>query len=84
LVISLNTKYFSRTFYLLSAFTHTSIENNIRVIKSIRMKWSGYAARVGESRGAYRVRRNLRERDHLEAPGVEWEGNIKMVLQEVG
>jgi hypothetical protein len=28
--------------------------------------------------------RNLRESDHLEAPGVEWEGNIKMVLQEVG
>jgi hypothetical protein len=38
MVISLNTKYSSRTFYLLSAFTHTPIENNIRVIKSIRIK----------------------------------------------
>jgi len=37
-----------------------------------------------ESRGAYWVWKNLRERYHLEAPGVEWEGNIKMVLQEVG
>ena len=44
----------------------------------------GHAARVGESRGAYRVWRNLRERDHLETSGVEWEGSIKMVLQEVG
>jgi len=43
----------------------------------------GYAARMGESRGVYRIWRKLRERDHLEAPGVEWKGNIKMVLQEV-
>jgi len=60
------------------------MENTIRVIKSIRMKWSGHATRTGESKGAYRVWRNLRERDHLEAPGVEWEDNIKIVLQEVG
>jgi hypothetical protein len=37
-----------------------------------------------ESRGAYWVWKTLRERDHLEAPGVEWGSNIKMVLQEVG
>jgi len=48
------------------------------------MKWSGNAARMGESKDAYRVWRNPRERDHLEAPGVEWEDNIKMVLQDVG
>jgi hypothetical protein len=84
LVISLNTKYSSRISYLLSAFTHTSTENNIQVIKSIRMKWSGHAARMGESRGAYRFWRKLREEDYLEAPGVEWEDNIKMVLQGMG
>ena len=27
---------------------------------------------------------NLKERDHLEDPGVRWEDNIKMDLQEVG
>jgi hypothetical protein len=27
---------------------------------------------------------NLRDRDHLEVPGVKWEDNIKMYLQEVG
>jgi len=39
---------------------------------------------MGESRGAYRVWKNVREIYHLEAPVVKWEGNIKMVLQEVG
>jgi len=27
---------------------------------------------------------SLRERDHLEDPGIDWEDNIKMYLQEVG
>ena len=27
---------------------------------------------------------NLREGDHLEDPGIDWEDNIKMDLQEVG
>ena len=39
---------------------------NIRVIKSRRMRWEGYAARMGRvevCRGLWR--RNLRERDHL-------------------
>ena len=27
---------------------------------------------------------NLRERNHLENPGVRWEDNIRMDLQEVG
>jgi hypothetical protein len=29
-------------------------------------------------------RGNLRETNHLEDPGVRWENNIKMDLQEVG
>jgi hypothetical protein len=33
--------------------------------------WAGHVARMGEKRGAYRVFvGNLRERDHLEDPGV--------------
>jgi hypothetical protein len=39
---------------------------------------------MGEIRGAYRVLwGNLRERDHLENPGV-WENNIKIYLHDVG
>jgi hypothetical protein len=29
--------------------------NIIRVIKSRRLRWAGYEARMGETRGAYRV-----------------------------
>jgi len=29
--------------------------NVVRVIKSRRMRWAGYVARMGESRGMYRV-----------------------------
>jgi hypothetical protein len=41
------------------------------VIKSRRMRWAGHVALVGERRGACRFwRGNLRERDHLEDPGI--------------
>jgi hypothetical protein len=29
--------------------------NSFRVIKSIRMRWTGHVARLGERRGVYRV-----------------------------
>ena len=32
-----------------------SSPNIVRVIKSRRMRWAGYVARMGEDRGAYRV-----------------------------
>ena len=32
-----------------------SSQNNIRVIKSSRMRWEEHVARVGERRGVYRV-----------------------------
>jgi len=32
-----------------------SSSNIIRVIKSRRMRWAGHVARMGESRGVYRV-----------------------------
>jgi hypothetical protein len=41
-----------------------SVPNIVRVIKSRRMRWAGHVARVGESRGVYRVLvGNLRERE---------------------
>jgi len=48
-----------------------SSPNIIRVIKSRRMRWAGHIARLGEMRGVYRVCcGNLRERYHLEGPGI--------------
>jgi len=32
-----------------------SSPNNVRVIKSRRMRWAGHVARMGERRGVYRV-----------------------------
>jgi hypothetical protein len=62
-----------------------SSPNIIRVIKSRRMRWAGYVARVGGKRGAYRI---LVERPDgsrpLERPRRRWENNIKMDLQDVG
>jgi hypothetical protein len=44
----------------------------VRVIKSKRMRWAGHVARMGTSRGVSRVCwGNLRERDHMEDPGVD-------------
>jgi hypothetical protein len=38
-----------------------------------------------ERRDIYRILvGNLREKDHLEEAGLEWEDNIKMDLEEVG
>ena len=44
---------------------------NFRMIKSRRMRWAGHVARMGKGRGVYRVLvGKLRERDHLEDPGL--------------
>jgi len=49
------------------------------VIKSRRMGWVGHVARMGERRSVYRVWwENLRERDHLEDPGVD--GRVILTL----
>jgi len=51
----------------------------VRVIKTRRMRWAGHVARMEET--AFRWG-NLRERNHLGDPDVEF--NIKVDLQEVG
>jgi hypothetical protein len=57
----------------------------IRMIKSRRMKWAGYVARIGEGRGAYRVLVWEPEgKGALGRPKQRWEENIKMGVQEVG
>jgi len=59
--------------------------NTVRMIKSIRMRWAGHVARVGERKDAYRVLVGKLERKRpLGRPRRSWDDNIKMHLQEVG
>ena len=55
--------------------------NIIRVIKSRRLWWTGHVARMGKSRGAYKVLMGKREgRNHLEEPGADRRIILKWVL----
>ena len=67
----LNVVYFSR--------------NIFRVVKPRRMRRAGHVARMGESRGAYRVLVGKSEgkRPHGR-PRRRWKDNIKMDLRDVG
>ena len=59
--------------------------NNVRVIKSRRMKWAGNITRTGERRGVNRVLVEKTEgKRPLGRPRRRWEDNIKMDLREVG
>ena len=61
-----------------------SSPNNVRVIKSRRMRWAGHVARMGDERGMCRVLvGNQREGDHWGDLGIDgW--IILGHLQEVG
>jgi len=49
------------------------------------MRWAGYVARIGKSRGLCRVLVGKPEgKKPLGRPRRRWENNIKMDLQEVG
>ena len=53
----------------------------VRVIKSRRLRWAGYVARVGEGRGVYRVLVGKPEgKRPLGRPRRRREDNIKMDL----
>ena len=59
----------------------TAQTNNVRVIKSRRMRWAGHVARVGERRGIHRVLVGEPEgKRPLVRPRRRWEDNIKMDL----
>jgi hypothetical protein len=59
--------------------------NIIRIMKSRRMRWAGYVARMGEKRNAYRLLVGKpEERRPLGRPRLRWVDNIRMDLVEVG
>jgi hypothetical protein len=57
----------------------------IRNIKSRRMRWAGYIARMGEKRNAYRILVGKPEgKRPLGRPRRRWDDNIRMDLREIG
>ena len=62
-----------------------SLPNNVRVVKSRRMRWAMHVVRMGEGRGVHRFLVGKPEgKRPLGRPRRRWEDNIKMDLQEVG
>jgi len=60
------------------------LSDNVRVVKSRRMRWEGHVARTGEGRGERTVLVGKPEgKRPLGRPRRRWEDNIKMDLQEV-
>ncbi|PNF43455.1 hypothetical protein B7P43_G11492 [Cryptotermes secundus] len=56
-----------------------------RMIKSRRMRWAGYVARMGERQNAHRILMGKPKREKpLGRPRRRWVDNIKMDLREIG
>jgi hypothetical protein len=54
-------------------------------VKSRRMRWVGYVARIGDRGGAYKdLVGGCEGRRPLRRPRPTWEDNIKMDFQRVG
>jgi hypothetical protein len=57
----------------------------IRIIKSRRMRWAGYVARMGENSNAYRILVGMPEgKRPLGRPRHRWVDNIIMDLRQIG
>jgi hypothetical protein len=66
-------------------YSLNSSPNIVRVIKSRRMRWAGYVARMGKGKGVYRVPvGRLEGKRPPGKPRRRWEDNIKMDLREIG
>ena len=62
-----------------------SSPNIVWVIKSRKMRWAGYVARMEEGRGVHKVLMGEPEgKRSFWRPRLRWEDNIKMDLEEVG
>jgi hypothetical protein len=56
----------------------------IRMIKSRRVRWAGYVARMEEKSNAYSVLGNQKRKRPLGRPRRRWEDNIGMDPKDVG
>jgi len=57
--------------------------NIVRVIKSRRMRWAGHVARMGEGEACTGFWwGNLRERDQLEAPGLDGKIILRWIFRK--
>ena len=60
-----------------------SSTNIVRAIKSTLVRWVGHVARTGKRRGRYGILvGNLREKDHLEDPGVDRRIILRWIFRE--
>ena len=61
------------------------LPNIVRVIKSRRLRWAGYVARMEEGRNAFKILTGkCTEKRPLGRPRRRWEDNIRMDLEEIG
>jgi hypothetical protein len=58
-----------------------SSPNIARVVKSRRLRQAGHVTRIGEKGIQGFCGENLRERDHLEDPGVDWRIILKRTFK---
>ena len=59
--------------------------NIVRVIKSTRLRWAGYVARMEEGRSAFKILTGKPTgKRPLGRPRRRWEDNIRMDLEEKG
>ena len=59
--------------------------NIVRVIKSRKLRWAGYLARMEEGRSAFKILTGKPKRKRpLGSPRRRWEDNIRMDLEEIG
>jgi hypothetical protein len=81
--MSLFTLLYSEVVYELHILCYS--QNIVKVIKSVRMRWAGHVARMGDGRGVYRVLFGRPEgKRPLGRPRHRWEDNIKMDLRAIG
>jgi hypothetical protein len=67
------------------SFIFVLIENSFRQIKSMRMRWAGYVARIGEESNVYRVLVGKPEGKRPRGrPRRRWEDGVRMDLMEIG
>ena len=58
--------------------------NIVSVIKSRRLKWAGYVARIEEGRSTFKILKGtLTGRRPLGRPSRRWEDNIRTHLKEI-